>query len=378
MRIGSGLTTCLLLLPSLSLGILAPRPLAAAPRLAVLILPSAPPVAALAEQATAVASESLVLCSGGEAGDPEELQAERVRAGSGDATACLGDADCRAEAATRLGFDLLLFGFVGQDAGKIRLSLQLVGTKRPEPPQPLFQSFPDEPGPFLAGLPELVAQQWRQRLGRVAIEGAAGATVLLDEQARGVAPLHLDEVPAGEHRVRVVHPRDGSWEETVEVLPGELLTLIPSLRPATPASPATRRGESPSPPPAGGPPASAPSASLRPWVYGLAAGGALLGGGGVLLNRLALKEATIHNDPAESRADRVAARSRGEDRWLAARLLYAGAGALVLAGGALLLREPSPRVEQSSSTKERSWNIALAPWVVPGAGGVIFTGELPR
>ncbi len=62
---------------------------------------------------------------------------------------------------------------------------------------------------------------------------AAGAEVWLDGVARGAAPLKLEEVPAGDHRLMLRRSGFDAVRQFVKVLPGQTVTVDAALAPAS-------------------------------------------------------------------------------------------------------------------------------------------------
>jgi tetratricopeptide (TPR) repeat protein len=178
-----------------------------------------------------------------------------------------------------------------------------------------------------------------------------GATVILDDVPRGVAPW-TGELSPGVHRLLLRLRGYGDFSQSFELPARHAIDLLPTLAPfaSSPASPAV------SPPPALLALHDAPGP--RWWTWALFGGSAalLLGSGALELSRRSAEQSASHSQvqiPAGEAYDTM------HSRMIAARVLL-GSGVLMGAAGGVSLYfdlRPSRRSPHSASPR---WSLACA------------------
>jgi hypothetical protein len=68
--------------------------------------------------------------------------------------------------------------------------------------------------------------------GTLIVDGSAGATIKIDDDDRGVAPLRIEGVAAGAHRVVLARNGGAIYDELIEIEPGRETTVSAPVEPA--------------------------------------------------------------------------------------------------------------------------------------------------
>jgi serine/threonine-protein kinase len=97
----------------------------------------------------------------------------------------------------------------------------------PQPTEAAHLPAPEPAAP--AGSAEALRDAGAPRMGTLYVNATPWAQILVDGRAAGETPREL-ALPAGRHRVRVVHPSFGSSETTVEIRAGRRSSWNPNLQ----------------------------------------------------------------------------------------------------------------------------------------------------
>jgi hypothetical protein len=98
-----------------------------------------------------------------------------------------------------------------------------------------------------------------QKLGLVQVQCPGGTTLQIGDRTVGLAPVATQYVDPGKHMVQGKHPEHGSAKVTIEVAPGQKLSVTLELKPSDPQI---------TPPPTGGPEPIVPEEPVmaaKPW-----------------------------------------------------------------------------------------------------------------
>jgi hypothetical protein len=170
-----------------------------------------------------------------------------------------------------------------------------------------------------------------------------GATTLVDSKPVGVTPW-TGELSPGRHRLTLQLAGHRDHEQIIEVLPHRADDFSVSLRPvAAPQAAASPVAAAPGAPPPSASDEPSTLSKIKPWTWATLGGGVLALGGAVVLEMSRASAA----DEARSASqlefqDKLDA---AESRQTTARILAGVGGALVVAGGVLLVLDLSSESE---------------------------------
>lgn len=186
---------------------------------------------------------------------------------------------------------------------------------------------------------------------QLSVLATPGATVIIDDVSRGVAPW-TGELSPGPHRLQLRLRGFSDFTQAFDLPARHAIDLVPVLVPLA-SAPAPRTE-----PPAPAPPVAQDAPEPRWWTWTLFGSSAalLLGSGALELSRRSYEQSAQRNRvqiPADEAYDTMTS------RMIAARVLL-GAGVLVgAAGGVTLYFDLQPRTR--ADTASTRWNLACGP-----------------
>jgi hypothetical protein len=206
----------------------APRPAAAAEKLAVLVLGTVEKDAELADNLTEVIIAGIARRGGAEIAGKEEFRARLGVENERRAQACLDDIACLGRAAVSLGVRRIVAGSVGTRGKQFLFNLNLDNVESGKIENRVFRLVEGGVEDLIRAVQEGTDELFRARVepGKIQIASdPQGARVSIDNAYLGVTPLISGTLLSGKHNVRVEADGRFPWTSRVEVMPGQELQI---------------------------------------------------------------------------------------------------------------------------------------------------------
>lgn len=198
-------------------------------RIAVLILPVADSDRSLADNLTEVAIAQLAEGSDYDLVGTRELRRRMALAGAADLPIdCFNDNACTGRVGVIAGVRRLVSGSVRRDGGGFLLALALNDIEAARVQKTFFRAVNSDLEALIHAVQDGVGDLFQSTpaAGQLRVSSVPeGATVVVDERVRGTAPVWVNPLEPGGHRVRVEMAGRFPWKQELTLAPGQDLLL---------------------------------------------------------------------------------------------------------------------------------------------------------
>ena len=206
----------------------APRPAAAAEKMAVLIIAASDRDAELADNVTEMVIAAVARRGGVEVAGKEEFRARLGVANEQRAQACLDEIGCVGRTAVSLGVRRIVTGTVGTRGRQFLFSLNLNDVEAGKVENRVFRLIEGTLDDLIRAVEAGSEELFRPRIepGRIQVASMpVNARVSIDNAYLGVTPLISGTLLPGAHKVRVEADGRFPWTSRVEVRSGQDLGI---------------------------------------------------------------------------------------------------------------------------------------------------------